>query len=502
MPGVERSITHQGTDSGTDALRHFPGFVGRDQFFHQQQAKIDRRAGPAGRQQVAVGHDSLAAQDSRQFVRDGKMGGVSSTNEKPGIMQHGGSGADGREPTPGGMVTEHQRANPGIGAEVFYTRPAGQEQTVEITRFHGREGRVGVQGHAGAAGHMDALGERGDGDLDPRPAQQVDRCDGFNFLKTLRQDCENRGHGVSLGGMSPDAHGNLSGRRLVILGCGYVGSELARQAVARGMKVSALTRNAVAAAELSAAGVETVTTDLAGDDWHARIPGGAEFVLNCVSSGGRGVENYRRSYVDGMRSALAWARRGPVGTFVFTGSTSVYPQGGGAIVDETASTDGAGETARVLLEAEALLASSVPSACARWFVLRLAGIYGPGRHHLLDQLRAGATEIAGRGDHRLNLIHRDDIVAAIWAAFTAPPAVAGEIFNAADDGAATKVEIAAWLTGKIRVPAPRFTGVSGTARRTVTPDRVINNGKLRSRLGWRPAFPTFREGYAGILGAL
>jgi nucleoside-diphosphate-sugar epimerase len=300
--------------------------------------------------------------------------------------------------------------------------------------------------------------------------------------------------------MSPDAHGNLSGQRLVILGCGYVGSELARQAVARGLRVTALTRNPVVAARLSAAGVEMVVAELASDGWHARIPAGAEFVLNCVSSGGGGIEGYRRSYVGGMQSLLAWARTAPVGTLVYTGSTSVYPQGGGVVVDETASTEGAGETARLLLEAEGMLGAG-EAAARRRFVLRLAGIYGPGRHHLLDQLRNGAQEIAGRGDHRLNLIHRDDIVGAIWAAFTALPKVTGGIFNVTDDQPATKAEIAGWLAAKIGVPPPSFTGGPGSGRRPVTPDRVISNEKLKAGLGWRPEFPSFREGYARILGA-
>jgi nucleoside-diphosphate-sugar epimerase len=297
--------------------------------------------------------------------------------------------------------------------------------------------------------------------------------------------------------MSLFAHGNVAGKRLVIFGCGYVGSELARQGVALGWRVTALTRNADRAVVLGAQGVETVVADLAGDDWHARIAGGADAVVNCVSSGGGGLEGYRRSYRDGMASLVAWARRrGAADTVVYTSSTSVYPQDGGIEVDETASTDGAGERARVLVEAERLLREH-RGACVRWFILRLAGIYGPDRHHLLGQIRAG--EVAGRGDYRLNLIHRDDICAAVWAAVNAPPAVADEIFNVADDGAATKAAIAAWLAPRLGVPPPRFTGVPAAGRRTVTPDRVIANGRIKRALGWSPRYPSFREGYDTIL---
>lgn len=297
--------------------------------------------------------------------------------------------------------------------------------------------------------------------------------------------------------MSPAADGKFSGKRLVVLGCGYVGAELARQAVARGVSVTAVTRNAAKADALRAGGVEAIVADLASDAWHGRVAGGADWVLNCVSSGGGGTAGYQHSYVGGMGSVLAWARsRGPAGTVVYTGSTSVYPQGEGAVVDETAPTDRVGERPRILLEAETMLRAGA-GAAARWFVLRLAGIYGPGRHHLLEQVRAG--EVAGRGDYRLNLIYRDDIVAGIWGALGAAPTVANEIFNLADDGAATKAEMVGWLAARLGVAAPRFTGEAAAGRRLVTPDRVIANAKAKGTLGWRPAFPSFREGYEKIL---
>lgn len=283
----------------------------------------------------------------------------------------------------------------------------------------------------------------------------------------------------------------------MIFGCGYVGAEVARQAVARGLRVTALTRNAAKAEVLRSAGIEAVVADLAGEAWHGAIAGGADFVVNCVSSGGGGIEGYRRSYVEGMASVLAWARkRGSAGTMIYTGSTSIYPQGGGVTVDETATTDGGGERARILGEAENLLRAN-GGACARWFVLRLAGIYGPGRHHLLEQVRTG--EVAGRGDYRLNLIYRDDIAAAVWAALGASVEVTNEIFNLADDGATTKAEIVGWLAARLGVAVPHFTGEPAAGRREVTPDRVIANKKAKATLGWRPDFPTFREGYEKIL---
>lgn len=296
--------------------------------------------------------------------------------------------------------------------------------------------------------------------------------------------------------MAADTHGNFHGKRLVVFGCGYIGGEVARQAVTRGMRVTGLTRNSAKAAVWRRAGIEMVVADLASRDWHEDVAGGADFVLNCVSSGGGGIAGYRHSYVEGMESVLRWGReRGAVGTLVYTSSTSVYPQGGGASIDESAPTGG-GERADVLAEAEARLVQN-SGACRRWFVLRLAGIYGPGRHHLLDQVRSG--EVGGRGEHRLNLAHRDDIVAAIWTCFAAPAAAANATFNVADDRAAPKAEVVGWLASRLGAPAPHFTGALLPGRRAITPDRIISNARLKATLAWQPRFPTYREGFESLL---
>ena len=89
----------------------------------------------------------------------------------------------------------------------------------------------------------------------------------------------------------------------------------------------------------------------------------------------------------------------------------------------------------------------------------------------------------------------------MWAAFGAPVDVKGGIFNVADDGAATKAEVVNWIAAKMGLPAPVFSGAPATGRRSVTPDRVIANDKIKRVLGWQPSYPTFREGYAAILGA-
>jgi nucleoside-diphosphate-sugar epimerase len=117
--------------------------------------------------------------------------------------------------------------------------------------------------------------------------------------------------------------------------------------------------------------------------------------------------------------------------------------------------------------------------------------------HLVNQVRAG--EVSGRSEHHLNLAHRDDIAAAVWACFGASPEIKNEILNVADDGAARKADVVAWLAARLGKPVPRFTGVAAEGRAAVTPDRIVSSRKLKTLLDWRPRFPSFRAGYENML---
>ncbi len=291
----------------------------------------------------------------------------------------------------------------------------------------------------------------------------------------------------------------VANKRLVILGCGYVGSAVAARAIEAGMHVTTLTRNVEKADALRKRGAEVIVADLANDSWHDLIDGGADWVLDSVSSGGGGVSGYRQSYVDGAHSLRAWAKKKSLGIVVYTSSTSVYPQTGGVTVEETSSTEGVAELPAILLEAEAVFPSI---SCERWFVLRLAGIYGPNRHQLLDQIRSGVTELPGGGSHHLNLIYLDDICSAIWSAFCAGSKVDSAILNISDGHPATKAEVIAWLAERLNRPIPRFTGSTSARRRASdgsTPDRIVSNEKAKELLGWKPRFTDFRAGYESIL---
>lgn len=297
-------------------------------------------------------------------------------------------------------------------------------------------------------------------------------------------------------------------KRLVIFGCGYVGAKLASEARAQGARVITFTRNSSKAAALETQGFEAIVGELASSDWHTKIEAGADYVLNTVSAAGPTPAGYRQSYLEGMRSILAWAAQGakPIETFIYTSSTGVYAQGGGVVVNEETSTEGASITGRILVEAEDLLRAAPAAAMKRWFILRLAGIYGPGRHYLLNALRTGSAPFAGNPALHQNLAHRDDIVSAMLACVSAPASIGSEIFNVSDGAPAPKAELLGWLAQQLEVAAPTFASeaAADNSRRggEPTPDRIIKSEKIRRVLGWTPAYPDFRAGYAEILRKL
>jgi len=294
-------------------------------------------------------------------------------------------------------------------------------------------------------------------------------------------------------------------KSVIIFGCGYIGSALAEVLLATGVRVGALTRNVENAARLRELGVrEVIVADLDSESWHDQVSGSYESVVNCVSSAGGGIDGYRKSYLEGQRSILKWAKGRAIQSYLYTSSTSVYPQDGGVRVDEDAATEDAPLTGQVLCESERLLADAADNFGA-WYVLRLAGIYGPRRHYLLDILRSGESVIPGVGDYFLNLIHRDDVVSAICTALPCHSSVTSGIYNVSDDQPPSKAELAAWLAAQLGQVPPRFDPehVSPRLKRRGgrMPSRQISNAKFRETFGWSPQYADFRAGYRDLLSA-
>ncbi|MEK0437589.1 MAG: dTDP-glucose 4,6-dehydratase [Verrucomicrobiota bacterium] len=287
--------------------------------------------------------------------------------------------------------------------------------------------------------------------------------------------------------------------KIAVLGCGYVGAEFARQAKAAGHEVLGIVRSEASRDKLRAEGLVAEAFDLYAGDW-ARLPKQFDAVVYAASTGGGGPEAYALAYDVGVKRALAWARGVGAQAFAFTSSTGVYRQDDGTLVDEESVVGGAPTADAILGGERAVLASGFAKAR----VLRFGGLYGPGRHHLVDQLRRGENVIGGRVDHYINYLHRDDAASSVLAALVGGPAGA-RVYNVGDGCPVTKEALARWIAERLGQSAPVFDPSAPAGPRVAKggrtqPSRIVATGRIREELGWKPAFADVFAGLAPFLG--
>lgn len=128
-------------------------------------------------------------------------------------------------------------------------------------------------------------------------------------------------------------------KSVIIFGCGYIGSELARVCLAQGWAVSAFTRNLQTGHNLEQMGADVHIGNLHSDSWWKEISCRFDYVVNTVGAASPTVEGYEQSYLHGMQSILGWIEKGggALQSLVFTSSSSVYPQTDGSLVKEDSS---------------------------------------------------------------------------------------------------------------------------------------------------------------------
>jgi nucleoside-diphosphate-sugar epimerase len=271
-------------------------------------------------------------------------------------------------------------------------------------------------------------------------------------------------------------------KRVLIAGCGFLGEAAARFFLNAGWEVTGLVSSEASATALASRGIKAFACDLGEKDSVRRtvgFVGSVDLWIHCASTGGGGSDAYRRVYLGGVRSLLE-ACPGIPG--IFTGSTSVYAQVSGEDVDETSLAAPVHETGQILLEAERVVLDSGGA------VLRLAGIYGPGRSALLRKFLDGSARIEGDGSRWINQIHHRDAARSLLH-LASGPFPHCEIFNCSDDTPLRQIEIYTRLAALLARPLPPSAPIDPMRKRGWSNKRVLN-GKLRST-GWQPEFPSF-----------
>ncbi|HLO69218.1 MAG TPA: NAD-dependent epimerase/dehydratase family protein [Holophaga sp.] len=278
---------------------------------------------------------------------------------------------------------------------------------------------------------------------------------------------------------------------VLIVGCGWLGGAVAEALVARGDRVTGVRRDPGRAQALRALGAEPLALDLAGPEALAALPEDLDAILALQSAREDSREAYTRTYVQTGANLLAAARGRRLRAVVQASSTGVFGQRDGAWVDEGSPVAPATPTAEVLAAAEALYLEAARNGIpAR--VLRLSGLYGPGRTWMLDRVRSGALAL-GPGDGAwLNSCHRDDAVTALLAVLDRGRD--GAVYHATDAEPLRRRELIQWLSERLGIPAPVNPGAQPSG-----PDRRVSGAATRQELGLHLRWPSLREGLAPFL---
>jgi nucleoside-diphosphate-sugar epimerase len=243
-------------------------------------------------------------------------------------------------------------------------------------------------------------------------------------------------------------------------------------------------------ARLSEAGVEPIVADVAAPLPLPALPE-VDTVVWAVGFDRTAGRSYREVHVDGLRRLLDAITGNP--RLIFVSSTGVWGRVDGQRVDEATPPHPDREAGRVLLEAEALLGGHPKGPGT---VLRLAGIYGPGRLPRIDDLRAGRP-LEADPDSWLNLVHVDDAAAVVIA--VADHAGPGPLYVVSDGRPVRRRDFYARLADLVGSPPPNWIPPAADARGG---DKRVDPRRLFAEIG--PAFshPDAIAALAGIPGML
>lgn len=286
---------------------------------------------------------------------------------------------------------------------------------------------------------------------------------------------------------------------MLIMGCGYVGARLARQCLERGQPVTGVVRSAAGIARLAELGVSARAADLAQGDLTGLPLAGAR-LFHLAPPPATGTEDLHT-----RRLVAAFARAGDPRRVVYISTTGVYGDCGGAWVDETWPACPNVDRSRRRWDAEQVLTRWSQASGGELVVLRVAGIYGPGRLPL-ERIRQGVPLVRQEESPFSNRIHVDDLVSALIAAMER--GLPGTVYNACDGHPSTMTEYFLAIAEAAGLPPPPLIAMDAAAGQLseamlsyLAESRRLCNRRLTEELGVGLRYPTLAEGLPGCLHA-
>ena len=292
--------------------------------------------------------------------------------------------------------------------------------------------------------------------------------------------------------------------KILIVGCGAIGSELAGVLSAKGHQVTGLKRKP----PLSAPGpINYVAANISSPADLAYLDTDFTLAFFIVSPDERTEQSYRAVYESGLNNLLA---KLPQTRWLMVSSTSVYGQSVASVpdqlrhfrhpwqsqgewIDEDSIAEPDNITSRLIRQAERKLTDLNPEN----IVVRFSGIYGPGREYLL-RLAMQSPAIRQSPPYFTNRIHQRDCVGVL--AFLVEQHLAGkslaQYYLASDDEPAPLWEVMTWLAERLHCPPP----TANEAGVDASMNKRCNNARLKA-LGYKFQYPSYKDGYPELINA-
>ncbi|MFK8014180.1 MAG: NAD-dependent epimerase/dehydratase family protein [Gammaproteobacteria bacterium] len=281
---------------------------------------------------------------------------------------------------------------------------------------------------------------------------------------------------------------------MIIAGCGYTGLRLARSQ----QQAFGIVASEEGVQRLEQHRIDGARWDLDAQQAPPTLPPNRALVYL--------IPPPRQGDDDSRLAHLLDALPTPPTRLIYASTTGVYGNRNGALVHESDAPAPDSERAKRRLAAETRVREWASANDLPWVILRIPGIYGPGRLQLATVQGSRPMlrrEEAGPG----NRIHVDDLVAVIRAATTTPHV--NEIYNVGDGDTMTNTEFVGLIAGQLGLPAPPATTraalkklVTARAWSFLRESREVDTRKMRDVLGVAPQFRDPREGIAASLNEM
>ena len=279
---------------------------------------------------------------------------------------------------------------------------------------------------------------------------------------------------------------------ILIAGFGDLGHQIAlelqRQSTPFAGSILALRRRLTTELPTGFGAVTTIRADLTEPATLATLPDDISHAVYCATADSSTEQAYQKTYFEGLSNLIdKLSAQAVKPKILFVSSTAVYGREIEGVVDESSPTHPARFNGKVMLAAEQMLLQRAPDSV----VLRLSGIYGPGRTQLLRGLMAGTTRIPDQPGYWANRIHIEDAARAVIHLLS--DSHQNGVFIGTDSHPLPLDTLYTDLAMQIGAPAPQAASPSPMMGK-----KKLSNRKLLST-GFEFKWPDSRTGYQEVI---